>query len=84
MHADLASFDSTIVPAIERILARRDLAPWRDAVVERVRVTVADYQGTEPLRAWAGHLALETAVDLAHQHGWQLVTGTKPHHSRGR
>src|SRR5262245_12427261 len=84
----LAIFEATIMPAVVQTLNRRDLLPWADEVLRRLRAAlftpraegrgpeIADYAGNGPLRGFVSAVAMRLAFKLAQRDGRSIATET--------
>lgn len=81
----IAELEATVFPAVAHRLARRDLQPWRDEILQRVRVALftpangsgpelADYTGRGPLRAWITVMAMRIGFKLARRDGREIAS----------
>lgn len=81
----IAELEATVFPAVRHGLARRDLEPWRDEILQRVRVALftstngrgpelADYTGRGPLRAWITVMAMRIGFKLARRDGREIAS----------
>jgi RNA polymerase sigma-70 factor (ECF subfamily) len=81
----IAELEATVFPAVVHGLARRDLEPWRDEILQRVRVVLftpangrgpelAAYTGRGPLRAWITVIAMRIGFKLARRDGREVAS----------